>query len=127
MWWRRKEGDFWLYTKYANRGMASMQFSKAGEAGELKESVGLDSVDIFAPARIVAATLNTAETKEGPSRSYPSSSEGPYKVFYSKLSNAKTRDDFVEHPESYESLGRATTIVKKYLRKHFGVVYIVKE
>jgi hypothetical protein len=120
MWWRRKENDYWVYTKYENRGMASLQFSKSGENGELSETYPLDEITLFSPLKVVSATFNNGELKEKPLRSYPSSSEGPYKIFYS------VSEDFVEHPESYGTLGRANTIVKKYLRKHYRVVYIVK-
>ena len=126
MWWRREEDDYWLYTKYENKGMASIQFSKSGENGELIETCPLDEMDLFEPLKIVSAVYNKRTLKEKPSRSYPSSSEGPYKVFYSMSVNPETLEDFVEHPESYDSLGRANTIVKKYLRKHYRVVYIIK-
>ena len=126
MWWRREEGGFWLYTKYVNRGMASLQFSKSGENGELLETCPLDEMDLFEPYKVVSAVYNKEPPKEKPSRSYPSSSEGPYKVLYSKIAKPQTLEDFEEHPESYDSLGRANTIVKKYLRKYYRVVYIIK-
>lgn len=116
MWWYREEGVFTVYTKYANNWLASCAQSKGNGIGQLLEEVPFDTSTEY--GEIVSITTNY-----GPlvpiTRTYEAKEKGKYLI-----SLSPDGATYKWHPESYDSLARANTIVKKYLRKHYKRIIV---
>lgn len=118
MWWVRTEDMFKVFTKYDKAFTARSVFTKSGGNGKLLDEDPFDTR--HALGTIVMYVINGNDPVPL-NRSYETKSHGPYKVLVSLDGQS-----YDEHPESYDTLTRVSTIVKKYLRKHYKKVLVVR-